>query len=246
MRTMLVLTALASTASADPLHDAIDGWPNTGAALTAQRLDKALWDGEPCSAMERPGPAIDDRTSVVVSPDRKRVAVVASFVLDADQAKALGATPGLLARVLILDQDGGIHAYEPNTFRRCVDSSALEWSSDSQRVLASYDSGHGMRVALASLELGHRARAGLLVDAFTTVDFAASPGLRHVASVPWSDGWPEESGDDHLYIDRQLVFARHTTIEKLVWTSDDELTFCAGNNRYRWTGKLARGGTCSP
>ena len=143
----------------------------------------------------------------------------------------------------MLDEDGGIRAFAPQSFPRCDDNAAgVQWSDDSRRLFATLDSGHGLRIALIDV-----ARRRVIEDAFAADDATPSPGLRHVAWVPWFAEWPEEHADELvLLLDDRAVW--HGQVSDLAWKSDDVLTFCDGKHELRVRadrrGKPVRTGGC--
>ena len=247
MRALSVLVlaglAVAATAAADPLADFVAEAPKLEAALAHAPLQ--LREGQPCKVFDADdtNPPVNDGTPSASSPDGKAIALVATLDIDAAAAKRFGIPKELDAVVLVLDQGGGIRAFAPESFPRCDDNAAdVKWSDDSHRLYTELDSGHGLRIALIDL-----ARHRVIVDAFAAGDATPSPGLRHVAWVPWFAEWPEEHpADSVLSIDDRAVW--HGAVSDLTWKSDDVLTFCAGGHQMRVRadrrGKPVRIGGC--
>lgn len=230
MRAFVLLAAMSATAAADPLHDFVTRWPKLGDVLVQRHLDAALWQGAPCADL-RDGsndPPITDTTSAAVSPDGKRLALLATVDVDAPTAKALGIPRGLATLVIIANGSlAAVRAFAPQSFPRCVGGGTLEWSDDSARVYATLDTGHGIRIALVDTSTSK-----LVVDAFARGDTVTSPDLHHVAWQPWFSEWPDaeisETGGQ-LMIDARTVWGagtRGTQIRDVSWTSETELELC--------------------
>jgi hypothetical protein len=187
--------------------------------------------------------------------------VVTNLDVDAALGKRLGiGEPGLGLVMLVFDgPTGAVWGRSLTSFRICSSNGfGFQWSTDSRRVFFDTDSGHGMRVALAEL-----VERRLRFQGFTNDAPLVSPGVQHVAWIPWFSGYPFADQDvvdgDQLHVDDLDVWGSAkpgaATIWDLAWTSDDALTFCGKTPKLaaaRYTARLAkrvqvtRTGPCPP
>lgn len=231
-----LMLALASTATADPLHDFIATWPKVGAELAKRKLEAVVWTGQPCAGIygpDSPGPTdppIADTTSASTSPDGKVLVVSTTLDLDKAGAATLGTTVGLWTGVIVFDgPSGNVWARAITTFQRCTGNPVAFTWHDSHRVYAGYDSGRSVRVGLIDIDAKQ-----LVFQAMTGAIQAPSPKLEHVAWVLWSDGYPFAGQKDVdgtvLRVDDREVWGSHdkngSEVWNVGWDSDRELGFC--------------------
>ncbi len=254
MRALVLLLLLTGTALADLDGKAADRL----AAFTAQwpkvAVDDKLWlHGTPCAVFDPNDtpPPISNTTPSSLSPDGKTLVMVVNVELDAAAGKQLGLTEpgnGLDLVMLVFDgPTGAVWARSLTSFRNCNHNGySFQWSTDSRRVAVDTSTGHGLRVALAEV-VDRKIR----FQGFTTDTPLVSPGVQHVAWIPWFSGYPFADQDvpdgDQLHIDNLDVWGSTkkgaAEIWDIAWTSDDALTFCGKTPKLRparYAAKLAK------
>jgi hypothetical protein len=198
--------------------------PKAQAALGRAKVDVALAEERPCAEVDSSAPAAE---VAVVSPDGARLAIFASWH---EGGRGLAK-----AHVIVVD-DRGAAVFAPTSSPGCEWDDQLQWSSDSQRVLATHRDDNGVRTALV---VGKR----MVLDVVAREDEAVSPDLRLVAWVKFG-----EEGKDVLRVNGEQVFAGKR-VSKIAWDGDATLTFCDSDVRYRARiGKavhVKRDGACS-
>jgi hypothetical protein len=247
-------TAAAPTAPAtpsapapgDPLHVFVQQWPRVGTELVTRQAARLLWEGKPCAGFDS-SPPTDERNAepalgaaapASVSPDGRTLVVVTTMELDHAGAVALGLArgssqdegTGTLA-VVFDGPSGAFWAHSLSSFMSCnFNFHGFTWSADSHRVYVATDTGHGERVALldvAARQVRFQGFVGLQL---------ASPGIEHVAWMPWFSGYPfannppGQVNGDVLSIDDHQVWGSSdmnaAQVWDVAWQSDTTLTFC--------------------
>jgi hypothetical protein len=247
---------------ADPLRAFARQWPKLGETIERDQLEAVLWHSQPCQdgarGMDGSAPPITSTTPMVVSPDGKILVAVAPLSLTPAQAKVLGLANrderDSQFALVFEGATGKVWAMPLTVFLMCSPNGAgIQWSPDSRRAYLGSDSGRGERIALLDV-----AARGLTMTAFAGFE-QASPGVAHVAWMPWNSGWPAVDQDgnpepvdgDILHIDEFDVWGsmskRAAKIWNINWQSDAELTFCGSTpkliaHHYRavLTGKRVR------
>ena len=240
---------------ADPLQAFIRQWPRIEAELVKRQAAKLVWEGAPCAPLAPYPPAtgrdaepsINADTPASVSPDGRTLVVVATVVFDHTGAIALGLVhgdpqdEGMTTLAIVFDGPSGAFWTHPlHAFMNCnFNPHGFTWSADSHRVYVGVDTGHGERVALLDV-----AAHVLRFEGFTGLELA-SPGVEHVAWMPWFSGYPfadnkpEEVNGDELKLDDHKVWGSSdktgARVWGVTWQSDTTLTFCGRTPKLRAT-----------
>jgi hypothetical protein len=257
--------AAAASAAApdepDPLHVFAARWPRVTAELAKRHATALVWEGKPCASFDASGedernaqPAIGAGAPASVSPDGRTLVVVATLALDHAGVAAIGVVGGLPEDAatgtfaIVFDGPSGTSwAHALRSFMSCnFNRHGFTWSADGRRAYVATDTGHGNRVALldiASRRLRFEGFAGLALP---------SPGLEHVAWMPWFSGFPlsgNHSGaasGDLLELDDHEVWGstdvNAAAVWDVTWTSETELSFCGrtpGQRARRFRARLA-------
>jgi hypothetical protein len=237
MRAPLLLVLVGGVAVAEP-NDNLTAFTAQWPKVT---VDPKLLHGSPCAVFDATdtAPPISNAAPSSLSPDGKTLVVVANLELDATTGKQLGlGEPGLGLVMLVFDgPTGAVWGRSLTAFRLCGSNGfGFHWSTDSRRVSFDTDTGHGLRVALAEV-----VERKLRFQGFTNGTPLVSPGVQHVAWLPWFSGYPFAGQDvvdgDQLHIDDLDVWGSSAKgaaeIWDVAWTSDDALTFCGQTPKLR-------------